>query len=84
MHEAIYITSTERSLSKMGAELQNNKTIPPNSVCVSCIATAGLVSLTTVPSQTNQQINAIVCKDNISPYFIYFTMIRMSNYIRAY
>jgi type I restriction enzyme S subunit len=82
MHGAVYITSTERSLSRMGTASQSSKTVPPNSICVSCIATAGLVSLTSVPSQTNQQINTIVCKDGISPYFIYLTMIGMSDHIK--
>jgi type I restriction enzyme S subunit len=82
MHGTVYITSTERSLSKLGAESQNSKTVPPNSICVSCIATAGLVTLTSAPSQTNQQINTIVCKDGISPYFAYLTMVGMSDHIK--
>jgi len=82
MHGVVYITSTERSLSKIGAASQSSKTVPPNSVCVSCIATAGLVALTSVPSQTNQQINTIVCKDGVSPYFVYLTMVGMADHIR--
>jgi type I restriction enzyme S subunit len=82
MHGAVYIISTERSLSAAGAESQSSKTIPENSVCVSCIATAGLAVLTSVPSQTNQQINTIVCKNNISPYYVYLTMVGMSEHIK--
>jgi len=81
MHGIVYVTSTERSLSEAGAKSQSNKTVPPNSVCVSCIATAGLVAITSVLSQTNQQINTIVCKDGISPYFVYLTMTGMSDHI---
>jgi type I restriction enzyme S subunit len=77
MHGVVYITSTERSLSKAGAASQRSKMVPPNSVCVSCIATAGLVGLTSVPSQTNQQINTI-----ISPYFVYLNMVRMADHIK--
>jgi len=82
MHNVVYITATQRSLSFVGAKTQNSKTVPENSVCVSCIATAGLVALTSVPSQTNQQINTIVCKEGISPYFVYLTMVGMSDHIR--
>ena len=82
MHGRIYVTSTERSLSSAGAASQANKTVPPNSVCVSCIATAGLVVLTSEHSQTNQQINTIVCKENISPFYVYLAMIRMSDHIK--
>lgn len=82
MHSIVYVTSTERSLSTAGAESQRGKTVPPNSICVSCIATAGLVALTSVPSQTNQQINTIVCKDGISPYFVYLTMVGMAEHIK--
>ena len=82
MHGVVYVTSTERSLSKVGAASQSSKTVPPNSVCVSCIATAGLVALTSVPSQTNQQINTILCKDGISPYFVYLTMVGMAEHIK--
>ena len=82
MHGIVYVTSTERSLSEAGAKSQSSKTVPPNSVCISCIATAGLVAITSVPSQTNQQINTVVCKDGISPYFVYLTMVGMSDHIK--
>ena len=37
-----------------------NKTIPAGSLCVSCIGTIGVVSITTQDCQTNQQINSVV------------------------
>ncbi len=82
MHGRTYITTTERSLSMSGASSQSRKTVPANSVCVSCIATAGLVVLTSKPSQTNQQINTIVCKNEISPFYVYLTMVGMADHIR--
>jgi len=82
MHGKVYVTSTERSLSKKGAESQSNKTVPSNSICVSCIATAGLVAFTSMPSQTNQQINTIVCKDGISPYYMFLAMVGMAGHIK--
>lgn len=74
MHGQIFIFETERKLSQDGANTQQNKYLPPLSTCVSCIATPGMVVMTTVSSQTNQQINSIIPKKDISPYFVYFTM----------
>ena len=71
MHNSIYTTRYERRLSNAGASTQSNKMLPKNSICVSCIATPGLVTLTSEESQTNQQINSIICKDNISPYYVF-------------
>ena len=82
MHGRTYVTTTERSLSLAGAYSQSSKTVPADSVCVSCIATAGLVVLTSKPSQTNQQINTIVCKGDISPFYVYLTMVGMADHIR--
>ncbi len=60
MHGVLTITTTTRSLSKLGADSQNKKYLRKGAVCVSCIATAGLVASVTTSSQTNQQINSVV------------------------
>lgn len=60
MHSQIFIHSTTDSLTEAGRDSQSNKTLPPGAVCVSCIATVGLVSITTEETQTNQQINSAV------------------------
>ena len=81
MHNNTYVINSERYLSEIGANSQSNKLLPPNSICVSCIATAGLVSITAFESQTNQQINSIVPKQNISPYFVYSLLKTLSDTI---
>ena len=78
MYGNIYAVTTERYLSSYGAESQHKKTLPRNSICVSCIGTAGLVTLTSQESQTNQQINSIIPKENFSPYYIYLLMETLS------
>ena len=83
MHGSVYTIKTERTLSDIGVKTQANKTLPENSICVSCIATVGLVCLTAKPSQTNQQINSIVCREDISPFYIYLKMTTMSDYLKA-
>lgn len=80
MHGNIYITTVENKLSLRGAEYQNNKYIPKNSVIMSCIgAKAGVVSLTSELSQTNQQINAIISE---WPYYVYYTLKMESDNLR--
>lgn len=82
MHGNIYTTLTERFLSEKGAATQSNKTLPTNSICVSCIASVGLVCLTAQPSQTNQQINSIICKEGISPFYVYLVMTTLTDYLK--
>lgn len=73
MHDQFFIHETENVLSKKGVETQHKKTLPADSICVSCIGTAGVVAITSIPSQTNQQINSIVPKNTALREFLYFT-----------
>ncbi|MCC7553024.1 MAG: restriction endonuclease subunit S [Methanobacteriaceae archaeon] len=82
MHNQIFILETERYLSNEGSNSQIKKLLPENSVCVSCIATVGLVSLINEKSHTNQQINSIIC-DNKDYYFLYLKMLTLSKYIES-
>jgi type I restriction enzyme S subunit len=74
MHGNTFIFRTTDTLSELGKESQKNKTLPAKSICVSCIATVGLVSMNIVESQTNQQINSIVPNKDIYRYFLYLFM----------
>lgn len=81
MHRNTYAVTTERCLSTLGANSQAKKMLPKNSICVSCIGTAGLVTLVASESQTNQQINSIIPKDDYSPFYIYLLMQTLSEVI---
>jgi len=83
MHDQIFVVKSDRKLSSVGANTQINKILPPFTICVSCIATPGLISITTESSFTNQQINSIICYDANSPFFIYLTMKLKSEQIKA-
>ncbi|MCT7542453.1 restriction endonuclease subunit S [Aliarcobacter cryaerophilus] len=74
MHGNTFIFKTTDTLSEVGKESQKNKTLPAKSICVSCIATVGLVSMNIIESQTNQQINSIVTNKDIYRYFLYLFM----------
>lgn len=74
MHNQLFVVETDDSLTNKGADSQTTKFIPANSICVSCIATVGLVVVTTEKSQTNQQINSVIpINDNLFEY-MYFSM----------
>ncbi|ODJ49513.1 restriction endonuclease subunit S [Brochothrix thermosphacta] len=81
MHNNTYVVNTESSLSSLGSSLHPKKLLPKNTICVSCIATPGLVSITSEESHTNQQINAILPKKN-DLYFLYLNMKSKSNLIK--
>lgn len=83
MHGQVFVIISEKKLSKKGINTQPTKTLPALSVCVSCIATPGLVVLTIEPSQTNQQINSVIHCDGISPYYCYMTLSELAHEIRA-
>ena len=74
MHNNVYVVSPLEQLSASGAASQVKKTIPPGSICVSCIATVGKVVITHEPSQTNQQINSIVPRHPQYTTYLYFQM----------
>jgi type I restriction enzyme S subunit len=74
MHNQPFIIETEDSLTHEGELFQANKTVPSGSICISCIATVGLVSLTSRESQTNQQINCIIPYEESHRYYLFFVM----------
>ena len=79
-----HIVQTERFLSQEGYEYNKNRLLPPNAVCVTCIASIGKICMTTVPSVTNQQINSIVVnQDKYDPYFVYYLLITKTDVIQS-
>jgi type I restriction enzyme S subunit len=79
MHDQVFVIKTEDSLTEQGANTQRNKFLPENSICVSCIATVGLVSITSKKSQTNQQINSIIPKSGNYLEYLYFSLKAMKD-----
>jgi len=70
----MHIVSTEETLSKLGADFQRGKYLNRGAICVSCIASPGLVGFATELSQTNQQINSIECQKEEHRYYLYFAI----------
>jgi type I restriction enzyme S subunit len=74
MHGNMFILGTSDCLSTAGAKSQANKTLPAGSICVSCIGTIGVVSITTEDCQTNQQINSVVLANPASREFLFLRL----------
>lgn len=83
MHGVLAITTFSRKLSRQGTDTQKNKYLRAGSICVSCIATAGLVALATEEAQTNQQINSVVPSDKWGDSFPLFTLRRIGKLVQA-
>lgn len=83
MQTQLFLINSEDSLTSIGADTQQNKYIPEDSICVSCIATVGLVGITTKKSQTNQQINSIIPMSKIYREYLYLSMVNLSSFLNA-
>ena len=83
MHGNTFVFDAADTLTEEGKNSQNNKTLPAQSICVSCIATVGLVSMNAFESQTNQQINSIIPKKDEYRYFIYLFMKSSNDLLHA-
>jgi type I restriction enzyme S subunit len=84
MHDQFYCIEVTDYLSTEGANSQKNAFIPPNSLCVSCIGTVGIVTITEVKAQTNQQINSIILNDVSDLEFLYFELLGLKETIQSY
>ena len=74
MHNNMFIFDTDETLTKAGVDSQKSQTVPENSICVSCIGTGGIVSITTRTCQTNQQINTVVLREKFQLEWAFFTI----------
>jgi type I restriction enzyme, S subunit len=83
MHGKTFVFNSEDSLTELGLNLQSRKTLPPKSICVSCIATVGLVVMNAKIAQTNQQINSIIPAKEIYRYFLYLKMLSLKDELLA-
>lgn len=83
MHGKTLSIVTQKRLSHAGAASQHNKMLPPGSICVSCIATPGLVVITSEVAQTNQQINSVIPINMNHKFFWYWILRELGDDIRA-
>ncbi|MBI4830982.1 MAG: restriction endonuclease subunit S [Candidatus Lindowbacteria bacterium] len=74
MHGNTFILDVGERLSMSGAKSQGNKMIPAGSICVSCIGTIGVVSITTDACQPNQQINSLILQKERFREFLFLRL----------
>ena len=67
-----YIEETEYYVSRKG--LSKSRVLPTGSILVSCIGSIGKIGILTQEACSNQQINAIIPKDEIDSKFIAYTI----------
>ena len=59
IRKQLYIFTSERTLTELGANSQKSKFLEAGDICVSCIGTVGVIGIVGTKCQTNQQINTI-------------------------
>lgn len=84
MHGNIFILETEERLTQNGLDSQPSQTIPRGSICVSCIGTGGVVSITTSECQTNQQINSVIVRNPSDLEWAFFTLRNLREAIQMF
>lgn len=84
MHGNMFINNTEERLTEDGLNSQPSQIIPENSISVSCIGTAGVVSITTQKCSTNQQINSVSLTKREDLEWAYFTFKALKQTILAF
>ena len=83
MHGNVFSVNVQKKLSYAGAKSQVKKMLPSGTICVSCIATPGLVVITTEESQTNQQINSVVPHESDQTYYWFWVFRDLGDEIKA-
>ena len=82
--ETRLIDSTERHLTRLGADAVKGAQIPSKAVLVTCIGSQmGQTAMTTVPSVTNQQINSVIVHPDNDALFIYYNLSNRREEIRS-
>lgn len=74
-----YVSRTEKMVSSSGFE--SGREIPENAVMVVCIgSTTGKVAMSSERCITNQQINSVVCNEDVDPNFVFRLLKQMEEH----
>ena len=79
-----HIFSTERNISDIGLISAKGVSLPPNSICVSCIGNIGYVGKTTTQCISNQQINAIIPFSKVNSDYVYYLIKWLWPFFKSY
>lgn len=89
--EILFITPTDivndgkyqRTTARTVVETDNMKVLPAGCVVYTCIASIGKMAITTRPSITNQQINAVVAHDDVNAEFVFYALADLTPWIQS-
>ena len=72
----LFIKSEDIEFKLMKEEIKRagGKLAPKNSVIMTCVGNLGIVSIISQPSSMNQQLHAFVCKKEIIPLFLAYSL----------
>jgi len=77
-----YVFKSKRYVTEAGAK-QVSKILPKNTLIIVCIgSTIGKIAITSRESIVNQQINAVICNDNVICDYIYYAIISSSSILK--
>ena len=79
-----HIFSTERNISDIGLISAKGVSLPPNSICVSCIGNIGYVGKTTTQCISNQQINTIIPFSKVNSDYVYYLIKWLWPFFKSY
>ncbi len=84
MHDYMFVTNTNETLSDIGHRSQPKKLLPKYSIMVSCIGSGGVVAINAKEGHTNQQINSIILSDKRDLEWLYYTCKSLKSTIELY
>lgn len=72
----LYVSKSQNNLAvtKEDAEKVGMKVMPKGTVLISCVGQFGIVSIASCPIVPNQQFHGLVCRDNIPPEYVAFSL----------
>lgn len=74
-----FVSRTEKMVSSSG--FQSGREIPPKAVMVVCIgSTTGKVAMSSERCISNQQINSVICNEDVDPDFVFLLLKQMEEY----
>jgi len=76
-----YVKKTARMLSEEGMSV--SRRLPKDTVMVTCIASIGKIGMASEECSANQQINSIICNNNVDARFIYYMMLYKVNFLKT-
>jgi len=73
-HDGIDIYDTKEHITDQGLKSSSLRLLPPDSILLCTRASIGAAVINKVSMTTNQGFTNLVCKEGISPYFLYFLL----------